>query len=157
MPELHALSVLCHLDLKTHFVNHCILSESEFMFVLLETRKKWQTELDYIVRPIVNAITISTDGDNADVCIFCQWCGRKHIVATTKTVLCNQFIIFSVNMKKKKSLCTSSLVHICHNLLEHRLCLQKRLSFLSMNFFFYTVWVFHFSLHIYSHNGIREK
>lgn len=38
LPTLYAISVLHHLDLKTHFDNHCIFSES--MFVLLEKKER---------------------------------------------------------------------------------------------------------------------
>lgn len=116
VPTLYAISVLRHLDLKTHFDNHCILSES--MCVLLE-KNALQDELDCLVRPFCKYHNC-TDRDKLTSAYFVSGVGED--TNHKSSVLCNQFII-RCKYEKKISLCTFSLIHICHSLLELRVCL----------------------------------
>lgn len=91
VPTLYAISVLRHLDLKTHFDNHCIFSES--MFVLLEKNKN---ERNYKVNWIayyghfVNILTICPDRDRLTSAYFVSSVGDD--TNHKSSVSCNQFV-----------------------------------------------------------------
>lgn len=125
VPTLYAISVLRHLDLKTHFDNHCIFSES--MFVLLEKkqkRKELQGELDCLLRPFCKYLN------------YLSW--QRHLLTSAyfvssvgddtnhkSSVSCNQFINWC-KYDNKKSHCAPlakytfftvclSLDYVCRN------------------------------------------
>lgn len=92
VPTLYAISVLRHLDLKTHFDNHCIFSES--VFVLLEKKEKkkmdLQGELDCLSWPFVNIRTVRTDRDKLTSAYFVSNVGDD--TNHKSSVSCNQLI-----------------------------------------------------------------
>lgn len=90
-----------------------------WVYVCITGKNELQGELDCLVRPFCKYHNC-TDRDKLTSAYFVSGVGED--TNHKSSVLCNQFIIWC-KYEKKISLCTFSLIHICHSLLELRVCL----------------------------------
>lgn len=151
VPTLYAISVLHHLDLKTHFDNHCIFSES--MFVLLEkkTTKELQGELDCLVRPFCKYLNC-TDRDKLTSAYILSVVWEK--TQTTNQVYYVISLSNNVNMTKLSHcapLATYTFVTVCLSL--EYVCRNGCHSFEG---FFYTTYFSLFGVFIHRMTLWRE-